>query len=165
MCGTDAEFYSGEMAYLHTGDAAYPIRIGHEWCGVVVARSAPASTRPGSAGGSPATRCSAAATCARCLGGRQHLCADRYEIGIRGGWPGALAEQLPVPVRALHPLPDSVDADAGRAGRAGRQRAAGGRAAALTAGERLLVLGPGTIGLLVALIAAAPGRRGAPARP
>ena len=35
VCGTDAEFFSGEMAYLHSGEAEYPIRIGHEWCGVV----------------------------------------------------------------------------------------------------------------------------------
>ena len=30
---------------------------------------------------------------------------DRFEIGVRGGWPGALAEQLPVPVTALRALP------------------------------------------------------------
>ena len=30
VCGTDAEFFSGEMAYLHTGEAGYPLRIGHE---------------------------------------------------------------------------------------------------------------------------------------
>ena len=35
VCGTDAEFFSGEMAYLHSGEAAYPIRIGHEWSGTV----------------------------------------------------------------------------------------------------------------------------------
>ena len=35
VCGTDVEFFTGEMTYLHTGDAAYPIRIGHEWCGTV----------------------------------------------------------------------------------------------------------------------------------
>jgi hypothetical protein len=37
VCGTDAEFFSGEMAYLQHGAAQYPIRIGHEWCGVVSA--------------------------------------------------------------------------------------------------------------------------------
>ncbi|MGH2463960.1 MAG: alcohol dehydrogenase catalytic domain-containing protein, partial [Candidatus Limnocylindrales bacterium] len=35
LCGTDAEFFSGEMAYLEQGQAAYPVRIGHEWCGTV----------------------------------------------------------------------------------------------------------------------------------
>ena len=45
--------------------------------------------------------------------GRQHVCADRYEIGVRNGWPGALAEQLAVPVTALQALPDTVDAALG----------------------------------------------------
>ena len=35
VCGTDREFFTGHMAYLHTGEAHYPVRIGHEWCGVV----------------------------------------------------------------------------------------------------------------------------------
>jgi threonine dehydrogenase-like Zn-dependent dehydrogenase len=95
--------------------------------------------------------------CARCLSGRQHLCADRYEIGIRGGWPGALAEQLPVPVRALHPLPDSVDATLGALVEPGGNALRVVEAAQVSNGTRLLVLGPGTIGLLVAQIAAARG--------
>src|SRR5437867_1442291 len=36
LCGTDVEFFTGEMAYLASGEATYPIRIGHEWAGVVV---------------------------------------------------------------------------------------------------------------------------------
>lgn len=36
LCGTDLEFYTGEMAYLKQGHAGYPIRLGHEWCGRVV---------------------------------------------------------------------------------------------------------------------------------
>jgi D-arabinose 1-dehydrogenase-like Zn-dependent alcohol dehydrogenase len=37
VCGTDVEFFSGEMAYLQQGHAAYPLRLGHEWCGTVSA--------------------------------------------------------------------------------------------------------------------------------
>ena len=37
VCGTDVEFFTGEMAYLHHGHAAYPMRLGHEWCGRVSA--------------------------------------------------------------------------------------------------------------------------------
>jgi NADPH:quinone reductase-like Zn-dependent oxidoreductase len=33
VCGTDVEFFTGEMAYLQQGHAAYPMRPGHEWCG------------------------------------------------------------------------------------------------------------------------------------
>ena len=37
VCGTDVEFYTGEMAYLHQGHARFPMRIGHEWMGTVSA--------------------------------------------------------------------------------------------------------------------------------
>ena len=37
VCGTDGAFYSGQMPYLATGAARYPLRPGHEWCGVVSA--------------------------------------------------------------------------------------------------------------------------------
>lgn len=156
VCGTDAEFFTGEMSYLHTGQAAYPLRIGHEWAGVVSAvgpevdpvwlgRRVTGDTMLG------------CGECARCAGGRQHLCADRFEIGIRRGWPGALAEYLPVPGRALHPLPSTVDPMLGALVEPGGNALRAVRGAALEAGERLLVLGPGTIGLLCALLAAADG--------
>ena len=156
VCGTDMEFYSGEMAYLRSGDAAYPIRIGHEWCGAV--SSVGADVDPAWLGqrvtGNTMLGCGA---CPRCLSGRQHLCADRYEVGIRGGWPGALAEQLLMPVRALHALPPAVDPVAGAMVEPGANALRAVTAAGLAPGDRLLVVGPGTIGLLVALIARAAG--------
>jgi threonine dehydrogenase-like Zn-dependent dehydrogenase len=156
VCGTDVELFTGELAYLHTGEASYPIRIGHEWCGVV--RAAGAGVDPAWAGrrvtGDTMLGCGA---CRRCEAGRHHLCADRFEIGIRGGWPGALAEQLPVPARALHALPATVDAPLGALAEPGGNAMRAVRGAGLAAGDRLLVLGPGTIGLLVAQIAAARG--------
>jgi threonine dehydrogenase-like Zn-dependent dehydrogenase len=156
VCGTDAEFFSGEMAYLHTGQAAYPLRIGHEWCGTVAAvgTGVARSWLGQRVTGDTMLGCAA---CDRCTAGRQHLCADRFEIGIRNGWPGALAEQLPVPVRALLPLPAPVDPMLGALVEPGGNALRAVRGAGLVAGERLLILGPGTIGLLAAQIAVACG--------
>lgn len=156
VCGTDMEFFSGDMAYLHSGQAAYPIRIGHEWSGVVtavgdgvdpawLARRVTGDTMLG------------CGHCRRCTTSRQHLCADRYEIGIRNGWPGALAEKLLVPASALQPLPDNVDPALGALVEPGANALRAVRGAALTPGQRLLVLGPGTIGLLAAEFARAQG--------
>ena len=97
--------------------------------------------------------------CPRCLAGRHHVCANRLEIGIRGGFPGALAEQLAVPVKALLALPDAVDDVAGALVEPGGNAVRAVDAAALQPGERLLVLGAGSIGLLIALIARARGIR------
>jgi threonine dehydrogenase-like Zn-dependent dehydrogenase len=156
VCGTDMEVFTGEMAYLHTGEAEYPVRIGHEWCGVVtetgdgvdpswVGRRVTGDTMLG------------CGHCARCTSGRQHLCADRFEIGIRGGRPGALAARLPVPVRALHELPASVDATLGALVEPGGNALRAVLAAGLSPGSRVLITGPGTIGLLAAQFAHAAG--------
>jgi threonine dehydrogenase-like Zn-dependent dehydrogenase len=156
VCGTDMEFFSGAMSYLHTGQARYPIRIGHEWSGAVSAVGAQvdAAWIGRRVTGDTMLGCG---HCHRCTGGRQHVCADRYEIGIRNGWPGALAEQVPVPVRSLQVLPDAVDATLGALVEPGGNALRAVRGARVSAGQRLLVLGPGTIGLLAAQIAAAQG--------
>jgi threonine dehydrogenase-like Zn-dependent dehydrogenase len=156
VCGTDMEFFSGAMSYLHNGQAKYPMRIGHEWCGTVSAVGAGVDGKwlGRRVTGDTMLGCG---RCARCTSGRQHVCADRYEIGVRNGWPGALAEQLPVPVKALQALPDQVDAALGALVEPGGNALRAVKGAALPPGGRLLVLGPGAIGLLTAQIAAAQG--------
>ena len=152
VCGTDMEFFTGHMAYLRTGEAHYPVRIGHEWCGVV-ARAGDEATASWVGQRVTGDTMLGCGRCRRCLGGRQHLCAERYEIGIRGGWPGALAEQLLVPASALQPLPAGVGAAVGALVEPGGNALRAVRAALAGGGQRLLVMGPGTIGLLAAQIA------------
>ncbi len=91
--------------------------------------------------------------CRRCLQGNQHVCEFRAEVGIRGGFAGALAEQLAMPASALYALPDSVDDALGALVEPGGNALRAVWGANLATGDRLLVLGPGTIGLLVGLIA------------
>ena len=156
VCGTDVEFFTGEMAYLHQGHARYPMRLGHEWCGTV--RAAGDGAGQGWLGrrvtGDTMLGCG---RCERCRGGRAHVCESRYEVGIRGGFPGALAERMAVPVTALRPLPDAVDEVAGALVEPGGSAVRCLWGAGLAPGQRVLVLGPGTIGLLVALFALADG--------
>lgn len=156
VCGTDVEFYTGQMAYLHSGNAWYPMRLGHEWCGTVAAvgedvdeawvgRRVMGDTMLGDG------------TCRRCRRGHQHVCEHRQEVGIRDGRPGALAEQVAVPASSLHVLPDSVDAVLGALVEPGGNALRAAQAAGVEPGDRVLVLGPGTIGLLVAMFARAAG--------
>ena len=152
VCGTDMEFFTGHMAYLRTGQAQYPVRIGHEWCGVVT-RAGDAATESWVGQRVTGDTMLGCGRCRRCLGGRQHLCAERYEIGVRGGWPGALAEQLLVPASALQPIPAGVGAAIGALVEPGGNALRAVHAALAGGGQRLLVMGPGTIGLLAAQIA------------
>src|SRR3954451_4012839 len=150
VCGTDVEFFTGEMAYLEQGHASYPMRLGHEWAGTVsfvgdgvdprwLGKRVTGDTMLGDR------------TCRRCRRGHQHVCEHRQEVGIRGGRPGALAEKLSVPAWSLHELPLTVDSTLGAlvepTGTAGRAAAAAG----VGPGDRVLVCGPGTIGLLAAM--------------
>ena len=156
LCGTDVEFFTGRMLYLQQGHARYPMRLGHEWAGTVVSvgggvdpawvgRRVMGDTMLGDG------------TCRRCRKGHQHVCENRQEVGVRGGRPGALAEQLAVPATSLHALPDTVDAVLGALVEPGGNSFRAAQAAALAPGDRVLVLGPGTIGLLVAMFARAAG--------
>jgi threonine dehydrogenase-like Zn-dependent dehydrogenase len=156
VCGTDVEFFTGEMAYLHQGHAHFPMRLGHEWCGTVAAvgdgvdpawvgRRVMGDTMLGDG------------TCRRCRRGHQHVCEHRQEVGVRGGRPGALAERLAVPVSSLHLLPDTVDPVLGALVEPGGNALRAASSAGLQPGDRVLVLGPGTIGLLVAMFARAAG--------
>jgi len=156
VCGTDVEFYTGHMQYLHDGQASYPIRLGHEWMGVVTAvgDGVDASWVGRRVTGDTMLGCG---TCRRCLDGRHHVCEFRTELGIRNGRPGALAERLAYPAVYLHPLPDTVDDAAGALVEPAGNALRSVWGADLDPGDRVLVLGAGTIGLLVAMFARAAG--------
>ena len=156
ICGTDVEFFNGDMAYLQSGHAKYPLQLGHEWCGRVidVGSQVDEKWRGKFITGDTMLGCQ---RCDRCTSGYQYLCHDRDEVGIRNGYPGALAERLVIPEFAAHVLPDDLDPALGAmvepTGNALRSVDATG----LSQGERLYIFGPGTIGLLCALIAQSRG--------
>lgn len=156
ICGTDIEFFTGEMAYLHTGYAEYPIRIGHEWMGTVSALGdgVDRSWLGARVTGDTMLGCG---RCRRCGQGLQHVCEFRDELGIRNGRPGALAERVAIPATSLRRLPDDIDDAAGALVEPGGNAFRAVAGAQLTAGDRCLVLGPGTIGLLSAMFARAAG--------
>jgi 2-desacetyl-2-hydroxyethyl bacteriochlorophyllide A dehydrogenase len=156
VCGTDLELFAGTMPYLADGLAAYPLRPGHEWAGTVAAVGAGvgADWVGVRVTGDTMLGCG---RCARCRSGRHHVCADRFEIGIRGGWPGALAERLPVPAGALRRLPAGMPASTGALVEPGGCALRAVDAAGARAGRRLLVYGTGTLGLLAAQFALARG--------
>lgn len=156
LCGTDMEFFVGSMTYLDHGYASYPIRLGHEWCGTV-SDVGPGVGREWIGRRTTGDTMLPCHTCARCREGRGYLCDERFEVGVRGGWAGALADRLVMPVTALHALPDSVDDVAGALVEPGGNALRAVLATDLSRGDRLLILGAGTIGLLAAMFAMADG--------
>jgi threonine dehydrogenase-like Zn-dependent dehydrogenase len=156
ICGTDAELFRGHMEYLRDGLTSYPVRIGHEWMGTVSAVGEGVDRRwvGRRVTGDTMLGCG---RCRRCQDGYHHVCEFRTELGIRGGRPGALADQVAVPRAALRELPDEVDDARGALVEPGGNALRAVRAAQLRPGDRVLILGPGTIGVLAAMFARAAG--------
>ncbi|HEY3773487.1 MAG TPA: alcohol dehydrogenase catalytic domain-containing protein [Solirubrobacteraceae bacterium] len=150
VCGTDVELFTGEMPYLQQGHSSYPLRPGHEWAGTVAAvgEGVESSWLGRRVMGDTMLGCG---ECRRCRRGVQHTCSARQEVGIRGGRHGALAEALSVPARSLHALPDDMDWALGALVEPGGGALRAARAAGCGDGDRALVLGPGTVGLLTAM--------------
>ncbi|CCH87613.1 Alcohol dehydrogenase [Modestobacter italicus] len=156
VCGTDVELFTGELSYLQTGHSSYPLRPGHEWSGRV--REVGAGVDPAWLGRRvTGDTMLGDRTCRRCRRGRQHVCEDRQEVGIRGGRAGALAERLAVPAWSVKELPDTVDPVLGALVEPGGNAWRAAHAAEVGAGDRALVIGPGTIGLLTAMFLRAAG--------
>lgn len=155
ICGTDVELFTGQLAYFAQGKTGFPLRPGHEWCGVVSAVGD--GVDPEWLGvrvtGDTMLGCG---HCPRCRAGHGHVCADRREVGIMG-WAGALAEQVLVRASSLYRLPDSIDDRAGALVEPGGNAWRAASAALAGPGKRILVCGPGTIGLLTTAFARAAG--------
>lgn len=156
ICGTDVELYTGEMAYIQQGHTTFPLRLGHEWAGTVVAAG---STEDSSWIGKRITGDTmlGCGHCTYCQSGHQHVCEDRDEVGIRGRWAGALAEKLVIPSRFAFAIPDNVSLTAAALVEPGGNSLRAVRAAEIEPGDKVLVLGAGTIGLLAAQFALAEG--------
>ena len=156
ICGTDVELYTGEMAYFEQGFTHFPLRLGHEWTGRVVAVGA--AEDEGWLGaritGDTMLGCG---RCAYCRSGHHHVCPHRFEAGVRDGWAGALAEKTLVPTRFAYRIPEHVSLSAAALVEPGGNSLRAVRAAAIEPGHRVLVLGSGTIGLLAAQFALAEG--------
>jgi (R,R)-butanediol dehydrogenase / meso-butanediol dehydrogenase / diacetyl reductase len=150
ICGTDLHIFHGDM----DARVKAPAVIGHEMSGRVV-RVGPGVE--GHAPGDPVTvmPLSWDGTCPACLHGHRHICQNLDFIGIDS--PGAMQQRWTVPASTLVRLPESLALDRAAlveptavavhdVGRAG-----------VGDGDRVVVVGGGPVGLLIALVARASG--------
>ncbi|MET7790722.1 alcohol dehydrogenase catalytic domain-containing protein [Streptomyces sp900116325] len=154
ICMSDREVYDGhrDPAYVR-----YPVVPGHEWSGVVDALGA--GVDPALLGRrTVAEGFRSCGRCERCRSGETSLCTAGYdETGFTR--PGAFADHVVVPARLLHPLADDADLRAAALLEPAAVVAAAVRAGAPEPGERIAVVGAGTLGLLAVqlLSAMSPG--------
>jgi 2-desacetyl-2-hydroxyethyl bacteriochlorophyllide A dehydrogenase len=144
ICGTDLELLAGvvDPAYVR-----YPLVPGHEWSGVIEATgSGVTGLEPGQpviAEGIVPDR-----VCAECVQGHTNLCLIYDELGFTRA--GTAADQVLLPAQVVHVLAGSVSlleaALAEPAAVAWRAIGRGGP----RPGERIAVVGDGTLALLTA---------------
>ncbi|WP_327243348.1 zinc-dependent alcohol dehydrogenase [Streptomyces sp. NBC_01320] len=154
ICMSDREVYDG---HRNPGYVRYPVVPGHEWSGVVDALGA--GVDPALLGRrTVAEGFRSCGSCERCRSGETSLCTSGYdETGFTR--PGAFADHVVVPARLLHPLSDDADLRAAALLEPAAVVAAAVRAGAPEPGERVAVVGAGTLGLLAVqlLSALSPG--------
>jgi len=141
LCGTDVHIADGEFP-----PAPYPLVPGHEFAGEVVA------VGPGADGWAEGARVAVdpslfCGRCEYCRAGRGNLCADWNAIGDTVD--GAFAEYVKVPAANAYALPDELDFRAGALIETVSCTVRGMHRLAVRPGESALVVGAGTMGLIL----------------
>ena len=152
MCGSDLHTYRSEQGS--------PFIIGHEPCGVVVARGAAVDPRLAPDGARMMVHhYDGCRTCRECVSGWTQCCEKGSTVYGRTG-DGAHARWMKVPARTLVPLPDTLSFVEGAAVSCGTGTAYGAlKRMGLQGGETLAVFGQGPVGQSGTMIGAAMGAR------
>jgi threonine dehydrogenase-like Zn-dependent dehydrogenase len=145
VCHSDVEVFRQELGIYRAGKASLPITVGHEWAGEVVQVGA------GVQGFEPGERVTGecgmgCGVCALCREGLNNICPDRVEMGVFNR-DGAYAEYLTVPARHAHHLYDLSYQE----GALVEPCTVGlwiAKRAGIHAGDRVAVIGCGTVGLM-----------------
>ncbi|CBG75847.1 putative dehydrogenase [Streptomyces scabiei 87.22] len=150
ICGTDLHIFHGDM----DARVSAPAVLGHEMSGRIV------RVGEGVEGWAPGDAVTVMplrwdGTCPACRAGHQHICHNLDFIGIDS--PGAMQQRWTVPATTLIRLPDALALDRAAlveptavavhdVGRVG-----------VAEGEKVVVVGGGPVGILIALVARAAG--------
>ncbi|MET7637979.1 alcohol dehydrogenase catalytic domain-containing protein [Streptomyces sp. NPDC005438] len=142
--------------YEGTHPHRYPVVPGHEWSGTVdgVGEGVDPALVGRRVVGEPLRGCGA---CDRCREGAAELCAVHRERAAIP--PGAFADAVTVPATSLHALPDDGDLSAAALAAPTAEAVAAVEAGAPGYGERVAVIGAGTVGLLTVQLLASRGVR------
>jgi L-iditol 2-dehydrogenase len=143
ICGTDRHLYAGEFP------SRPPVTLGHEFAGTVTA-TGPGVTLP--LGTLIACNPNIACThCPECRAGRVNLCRNNIAIGISRD--GGFAEYVAMPVGQAHVMPPGLSPLHAAFCEPLACTLHGLDLGAPVAGERVIVLGGGVIGLLAQQLA------------
>ncbi|MGK3940014.1 alcohol dehydrogenase catalytic domain-containing protein [Streptomyces caeruleatus] len=146
ICGTDLHIFHGDMDARVTTPAV----LGHEMSGRIV------RVGPGVEGWQPGDAVTVMPlrwddTCPACRAGHQHICQHLDFIGIDS--PGAMQQRWTVPATTLVRVPQDVPLERAALVEPTAVAVHDVGRAAIQPGERVVVVGGGPVGILIALVA------------
>jgi L-iditol 2-dehydrogenase len=152
ICGTDLHIEAGEYPSVP------PVTMGHEFCGVVAELGSGVDPAWAGARVTSETFYSTCGQCRWCRSGRPSICTQRRSVGTHVD--GAFAPRVRMPARNLHRVPESLgDLAAAICEPLACVCNSLSDPASVDAGDEVLVIGPGAIGLLAAQVARVNGGR------
>jgi len=150
ICGTDIHIYYDE--YMNNP----PVILGHEFCGVV--KEVGKNVTEFKIGDKVTSETSAkvCGKCRFCITGNYNLCSGRLAVG--SGVNGAFTKYCVVRKQIVHPLPDNVDFVSGALCEPLSCVVHGvSELTGIQAGDVVVVIGPGPIGLLASQLSKVEG--------
>ena len=147
VCATDVSIMKGTLKLGEGNDPVYPVRLGHEWSGVI--EEVGSETWMLKKGDRIISdTCYSCGECEMCLCGEYQNCEKGRAIGtIRDAWPGGFAEYMVMPERLVFKVPDTVGLDEAALVEPASIGLYGLLRSPMGPGKTLLVLGTGPIGL------------------
>ncbi len=146
ICGTDMHVFHGNM----DGRVGFERVIGHEMSGIIdsVGEQVTGLTAGQRVVVRPLDHCG---DCPACNAGHEHICHKLKFLGL--DTDGAMQEYWCVPAHTVHTLPDEIRMDHAALIEPVAVACHDVRLSRLTAGEDVVVIGGGPIGVLVAMVA------------
>ncbi len=152
ICGTDLSILDGDMSFVREGLIKYPVRIGHEWSGIVE------ETGPDVKGFKKGDRVVAdnAVTCGICEFCKDldfNSCINVKSVGTVNCWDGSFAEYILMPRRHVHKLPEQIGLEEAALIEPASIALSGLKKCDIAACSSILVVGTGPIGLAAVALA------------
>jgi len=159
VCGTDAAIISGDISFVRDGLIKYPVRIGHEWSGIVEEVGSEVNNfKPGDrVVGDDSVVCG---ECRNCMEGNYGICESGRGVGTINCWDGAFAEYMLMPARQMYKLPDSIPLDEAALIEPAAIAYNGLKQSNIRPGTKILIIGTGPIGLAAVGLAKSMGATG-----
>jgi len=132
ICGTDMHAYHGKHPFIST-----PIVLGHEFSGVIVETGRHVAVEPSLICGK----------CYNCITGRYNVCNELKVIGCQTD--GAFAKYITVPSNKVFSIPKDMPFEEAALIEPAAVGVHAVKRAGVQNGDRIVILGSGTVGLMV----------------